>query len=245
VNRLPVDEVSVALYRKALPAAITNGVATQTHAHRDGARQGGWARGVRLGGSETVWQAAQELAPLVVGSDALCTERVWTAMYRPKVIGRRGLTTRAVRAVDIALWDLKAKALELPLWRLLGGHADRIRGYVAGGHYTAGGTLASLAEEMRHNAELGARAVKMKIGVESVERDLERVRAVRAEVGDGVDILVDANGCYRTDEARHMARCLADLGVFWFEEPVSWENTSGYAWLRRDGHVRIAGGENE
>jgi len=247
VLSLPVERLTITLHRKALPEAITNGILTQTHAsivmvraQSQGIEGIGWVTG-----DEIVWQAAQTLAPLVEGEDAVATERLWAALYQPKRIGRRGLTTRAVSAIDIALWDLKAKALGVPLWRLLGGATDRVRGYIAGGYYTASGTKATLAAEMRRNVERGARAVKMKIGAATFREDLERVAAVRAEVGEEVDLLVDANGRYRTDEAREMARLLAPFYVFWLEEPVSWENLAGYALLRRDGLVRIAGGENE
>lgn len=247
MDSLRIDDVSVSFFRKELPNVITNGIVTQTHANlvmvqvrAEGVSGFGWVTG-----TETVWQAAKELADTIRGQDLLATERRWADMYRPKVIGRKGLTTRAVSALDIAMWDAKAKALGLPLRTLLGGYTDRVRGYVAGGYYTADGTLTSLTAEMRGHVEAGARAVKMKIGAATFDEDIARVRAVRAEVGADVDILVDANGCYRTYEARMMARRLAPMNVFWFEEPVSWENLQGYAMVRGDGTVAVAGGENE
>jgi L-alanine-DL-glutamate epimerase-like enolase superfamily enzyme len=243
-----IEALTVTYYRKPYRRAITNGKYTYTESRlvmvrvtdHDGVTGIGW-----VSGGETVFQAAVELAPLVLGADPLAVERVWDRLYQPKLIGRKGLTTRAISAIDIALWDAMGKRLGVSVHRLLGAYRDSIPAYAAGGYYEEGKGLAELAEEMVHYVELGARAVKMKIGALSLEEDAARVRAVREAVGETVSVLVDANGAYDTATARLMARKLAPWNPFWFEEPLSPENFAGYRWLRQDGLVRIAHGENE
>lgn len=167
------------------------------------------------------------------------------AFYQPKLIGRKGLTTRAVSALDVALWDHFAKRLVVSVHALVGGYRERVPVYAAGGYYQPGKGLKDLGDEMVGYVARGARAVKMKIGALSLADDVRRVRAVRDAVGEDIEVLVDVNGAYRTDVARQMARRLAPLGVFWFEEPLSAENLDGYRLLVQDGAVPIAHGENE
>src|ERR1700730_6236770 len=127
-------------------------------------------------------------------------------MWIPKLIGRRGITTRAISTIDIALWDLKAKVAGMPLYRLRGGFSNRGPTYIAGGYYEEGKGLAELAQEMVDNVELGARAVKMKVGAVPIADDVARVKAVRAAVGPDVKVMVDANCAYRFYQAIQLAR---------------------------------------
>ncbi len=243
-----IDRIQVAWYRSSFPIPITNGKYTYPVSQvvmveitdREGAVGVGW-----VSGNATVYHALLEWAPQILGMQTDTVERIHDRLYQPKLIGRRGLTTRAVSALDIALWDHLGKRTGLSVHRLLGGYRENIPVYVAGGYYQAGKGLAELGDEMVGYVERGARAVKMKIGALALGEDLKRVQAVRDAVGDDVEILVDANGAYRTDIARQMARLLANYRVFWFEEPLSPENLDGYRLLRQDGAVTIAHGENE
>src|SRR5690606_35985738 len=133
----------------------------------------------------------------------------------------RGLSTRAISSIDIALWDLRGKIMGQPIYKMLGGYRDRVPTYIAGGYYEEGKGLKELAAEMEKNLDRGAKAIKMKIGGESIATDVERVRVVRETVGPDVKVMVDANCAYRIHEAIRSARLMEPFDLFWFEEPLN------------------------
>lgn len=206
----------------------------------EGAEGVGWVHGSRI-----VYEALRQLEPYVVGRDPFRYEAIWAGMYLPKVFGRKGLTTRAISCVDIALWDLMGRVTGQPVWKLLGGHADRVPAYVAGGYYVEGKGLDDLAAEMAGYVQAGARAVKMKVGGLPIKQDAERVRVVREAVGPDVRLLVDANNAYRAYEAIQFARAVEPYDVYWLEEPVAPDDLQGSARVRQAGIVPVAAGENE
>ena len=126
----------------------------------------------------------EHFKPLLIGEDPFNYRRIWESLWVPKLVGRRGITTRFISGVDIALWDLIGKATGKSVHKLLGGFRDRIPAYIAGGYYEEGKELAGLAAEMEASLELGAKAVKMKIGGASIKEDVERVRVARETIGD-------------------------------------------------------------
>jgi D-arabinonate dehydratase len=166
-------------------------------------------------------------------------------MWVPKLIGRRGLTTRAISAIDIGLWDLRAKVAGLPLYKLLGGYRDRVPTYIAGGYYEEGKGLQELAQEMIDNVEMGARAIKMKVGAVSISEDVERVRVVREAIGPEVKLMVDANCAYRVHEAIQLAKRIEPYEPYWFEEPIAPDDYDGHRRLVEATTIPIATGENE
>ena len=180
-----------------------------------------------------------------VGLSVFDVEHLWERMYQPKLIGRRGLTTRAMAAIDIAMWDAAGKSVGVPLYRLLGGFRNRVPAYLAGGYYLEGKRLDDLAEEMRDKVALGARYIKMKIGGAPMREDVERVRVVREAVGDDIEIMVDANNAYSALEAIKIARLLEPYHPYWFEEPIHAEDYGGLAQVRASTSIPIATGENE
>ena len=185
------------------------------------------------------------LKQYVIGQDPFDTERIWDDMWQPKLVGRRGITTRVISGIDIALWDLKGKAAGVPLYKLLGGFADKIPVYIAGGYYEEGKGLDDLATEMEEAVDLGADAVKMKIGGAPINEDVERVRVVRQAVGPDVRVMVDANCAYRYYEAIEIARKMEPYDIFWFEEPVNPDDYKGHQLVTQATTIPIATGENE
>ena len=170
------------------------------------------------------------LGEVVTGREALDVEGAWGAMIRQvRNIGRPGLASCAIAAVDVALWDLKARLLGVPLVGLLGAVRDRVMAYGSGGFTSY--------DDMRLRRQLGGwvgegvRAVKMKIGRDPT-RDPARMRAAREVIGDGVELFVDANGAFARKEALRAAEVAADFGVTWFEEPVSSDDLEGLRLLR-------------
>jgi L-alanine-DL-glutamate epimerase-like enolase superfamily enzyme len=187
----------------------------------------------------------EHLKPELIGEDPIDVERIWHKMWIPKLIGRRGMTTRAISGIDIGLWDLRSKVAGLPLYKMLGGYRNRMPTYVTGGYYEEGKGLKELQREMQDSVELGARAVKMKIGAVPIREDAERVKAVREAIGPDVKLLVDANCAYRYYEAIQMARAIEDYDIFWFEEPVAPDDYDGHRRLAESTIIPIATGENE
>ncbi|MBI2941291.1 MAG: mandelate racemase/muconate lactonizing enzyme family protein [Chloroflexi bacterium] len=243
-----IIDVTTESYRWPRHKPIRNGKHVYTHSglglvkvHTD---EG--VTGIGIGGGDRVSAAiVDRLKGELIGEDPINVERLWHRMWVPKLIGRRGLSTRVISAIDIALWDLRGKVMNQPLSRLLGGYRDRVPTYIAGGYYEDGKGLRELAEEMEQNLRLGARAVKMKIGGASIREDVERVRVVRETVGPDVKLMVDANCAYRFYEAIQIARRIEEYDIFWFEEPVAPDDYEGHAQLARATTIPIATGENE
>ncbi len=227
---------------------ITNGLHTYTHSGLGLVRieTDAGITGIGIGSLDaTVCAAIEDLAPALLGEDPLAVERLWHRMWVPKLVGRRGKTTRAISAIDIGLWDIRAKAANMPLHQLLGGFRERVPTYIAGGYYEEGKGLDELAQEMLTNVAMGARAVKMKVGAVSLQEDVERVRVVREAVGPAVKVMVDANCAYRAYEAIQLARRIEPYDIFWFEEPVAPDDMAGHRRLARSTSIPIATGENE
>ncbi|GAB2892611.1 enolase C-terminal domain-like protein [Streptomyces deserti] len=175
------------------------------------------------------------LAPLVEGMSALDIPAVHDVMCRSaRNAGRPGIASGAISAVDIALWDLKARLLELPLARLLGARRERVRVYGSGGFTTYHDThLAAQLNGWVHGQHIPR--VKIKIGESwgrEVLRDLHRVRAARHIIGDRAELYVDANGAYTRKQAVRVGHALAEHGVGWFEEPVSSDDLTGLRLVR-------------
>ena len=185
------------------------------------------------------------LRQFVVGQDPFDNEKIWDDMWQPKLVGRRGITTRVISGSDIAIWDIKGKVANRPLYKMLGGFTDKVPVYIAGGYYEEGKGLEELAAEMEENVSMGARAIKMKIGGAPINEDVERVRVVREAVGPNVKVMVDANCAYRYYEAIEIARKMEKYDIFWFEEPVNPDDYEGYRLITQSTIIPVATGENE
>jgi L-alanine-DL-glutamate epimerase-like enolase superfamily enzyme len=184
------------------------------------------------------------LAGVVEGRDALRVTAAWEAMVEAcRNVGRPGVASMAIAAVDCALWDLKARLLELPLATLLDAAHDAVAVYGSGGFCSY--PAERLAEQLSGWVGQGIPRVKMKVGREP-ERDLHRVRVAREAIGPDVELYVDANGAHQRMQALQFARRYAeDFDVSWFEEPVSSDDLDGLAFLceRAPAGMDIAAGE--
>lgn len=187
----------------------------------------------------------EHLAGVVSGRDPLDVPGAWAAMHRAgRNLGTRGLFAQALSAVDIALWDLKARLLDVPLADLFGRVRDAVPVYGSGGFTTLTGD--ELAEQVAGWQAAGCTSMKIKIGESwgtEVARDLVRVRQLRELAGGDVDLMVDANGGYSIGQARRVGAALDELGVVWFEEPVSSDDLPGLALLRGVLACDVAAGE--
>ncbi len=185
------------------------------------------------------------LKPLILGEDPRNFNRLWESMYRGTTrFGRKGAAVRAISGVDIALWDVIGKAAGMPVYKLLGGYTDRVKVYASGGFYTPRNDLGELVEEMTAYVSRGFKAVKMKVG-RDLRQDVRRVAAVREALGEGIDLLVDANEAWDMPTAMRFIQLTADYDIYWLEEPVAPDDAGGFAQLAALGRVPIAAGENE
>ena len=184
-----------------------------------------------------------KLVPLLVGADAMALPASWLGMVRSiRNLGRPGIASMAISAVDVALWDLKARLLDVSLLGLLGKIRDHVPVYGSGGFTSY--SLEQLQNQLSGWAAAGMRWVKMKIGRDPAA-DLERVSAARSAIGPGVELFVDANGAYDRKQALLQAERFAAHRVSWFEEPVSSDDLEGLRLIRdrAPAEMNIAAGE--
>ncbi|GAA1826889.1 L-talarate/galactarate dehydratase [Actinomadura chokoriensis] len=208
----------------------------------DGHEGIGFGYSKRAGGPGQFAHAA-EIAPALIGEDPSDIGRIWTKLaWAGASAGRGGLAAQAIAAIDIALWDLKAKRAGLPLAKLLGAHRDSVRCYD-----TSGGFLHAPLEEVLDNAEAAAAAgiggVKIKVGHPDHAEDMRRVTAVRERLGDAFPLMVDANQQWDRPAAQRMGRALEAFDLTWIEEPLDAYDAEGHAALAAALDTPIATGE--
>jgi len=202
----------------------------------------GWTYTLGTGGIALKALVEGSLAPLIVGESLDNVERLWDRMWRTiHGIGSSGATMLAIAAVDIALWDVLGKTKGVPLFRLLGGHRDRIPLYGSGINLYY--TTDELVEQMKAFLALGVHGVKMKVGRPDVGEDLERMQAVREVIGPHMRLMVDANQGWSVGEAMGRARAMERFQPFWLEEPILADDHIGYEALARSVNIPLATGE--
>ena len=173
----------------------------------------------------------EKLKDVVVGRAVMAVPGTWQAMVRAvRNLGRSGLAASAIAAVDVALWDLKARVLDVPLYQLLGSCRDEVMVYGSGGFTSYSDQ--QVRDQFRGWAEGGIRALKMKVGSEPAA-DLHRVQVAREAIGPEVALFIDANGALTRKQALAFADLSArEFGVSWFEEPVSSDDLEGLRLIR-------------
>ncbi|MDP9373147.1 MAG: mandelate racemase/muconate lactonizing enzyme family protein [Chloroflexota bacterium] len=211
--------------------------------HAGGAVGHGYAYTIGRGGRAIQALIEHDLAPLLRGQDAERVEALWDLMWRRLLyVGRGGLASFAIAAVDIALWDLRGLREGRPLYALAGGVARDLPAYGSGVDQPK--PLDGLLRHVEGFLERGLPGVKVKIGRPDPREDGERVAAVRRLIGDGVDLMLDANMTWTADEALARGRRLEEHNPFWFEEPTVPEDVAGHAALAGALRVPIAVGES-
>jgi len=223
----------------------------------------GWGEGKNAAGSAGSYSALvhllnHEFGPRLIGRDPSEITPIWEDLYNGVRAGaaaarghplpelsRRGLTMAAISAVDIALWDIRGKALDQPIWALLGGRkAARLPAYASGGWADAAG----IGDQLQSYIDAGGfRAVKMRVGSmdHRPQVSAERVKAARKAIGPDIELMVDAHGTYTVAEAKRFATLVADCDLAWFEEPVSADDRAGQAEFRSWTSIPVALGESE
>jgi L-alanine-DL-glutamate epimerase-like enolase superfamily enzyme len=209
----------------------------------DGAEGMGYTYTVGRNGGAVHDILAREIAEVAAGADADLIEALWQRLWWALHYGGRGgPAVLAQSAFDIALWDLKAKRAGMALWRLLGGHDPRVPCYAGGIDLDL--PLPALIKQTDGNLARGFRAIKMKVGRPRISEDVQRLAAMRAHLGEGFPLMVDANMRWTADAAIRAARAFAPHDPYWLEEPVVPEDVAGHARVLREGGVPVASGEN-
>jgi L-alanine-DL-glutamate epimerase-like enolase superfamily enzyme len=198
-----------------------------------------------------------EIKPILIGKDARHISRIWEHIYNGTrdhyalsrgrkfpILGRRGLTVSAMSGIDTALWDLKGKALGVPVVELLGGSCrEQMPAYASGGWAKAD----AIGEQLLSYTSKGFSGVKMRVGVmdETIQASITRVKAAREALPDHIKLMTDAHGTFSVPEAKQFCRGVADCNLYWFEEPLSPDNRVGTAEVRASTDIPIAAGESE
>ncbi len=247
-----IANIQSGYYRIPLPVVLTDSTHGEITAFElntvrirdsDGAEGVGYTYTVGRNGGAVDSTLADEMPEILNGANADHIEALWEKMWWALHYGGRGgPVVLAISAVDMALWDLKAHRAGLPLWNLLGGHDRKVPCYAGGIDLEL--TADELIAQTEGNLSKGFRAIKMKVGREHLSEDVEKVKAMRAFLGDDFPLMVDANMRWTVDQAIRAARRFSDYDLVWLEEPIIPDDVAGHSRVLRDGGIPIATGEN-
>lgn len=247
-----IKNIETGFYRVPLPTILTDSMhgvmrnfelLTVRVRDAEGAEGVGYTFTVGRNGGAIYSVLATEIAEIVAGAEANRIEWLWNRLWWDLHYGGRGgPTVLAISAFDMALWDLKAKRADLPLWNFLGGNDPRVPCYAGGIDLEL--TPDALLKQTDDNLGRGFRAIKMKVGRKHLSEDVEKVAAMRRHLGAEFPLMLDANMKWTVDEAIRAARAFAPYDPVWLEEPIPPDDFAGHARVVRDGGLPIAAGEN-
>lgn len=188
--------------------------------------------------------ALRDIRPLAEGFPVHETARL-TAQWEKEseYFGNPGIHRWALGSINLAMWDAHAKMLGQPVWKLFDVRRERVPLYGSGGWSSY--TIDELLDEVTRYVKRGFKAVKIKVGSPEMQRDVERLTKVREAVGDGVNVMMDANQGMDVASALKLAQAVRDLRITWFEEPIDHADFAGYAHLRKHAAISLAMGERE
>lgn len=247
-----IQEVRTRLFRLPLDQVLQDAnhglqthfeVVTATIAQSDGAEGTGYTYTIGKGGHAIQALIDHDIAPFLRGQPAGDIDRLYDTMQMDlHWVGRGGIASFAIAAIDIALWDMKGRAEAMPLWRMAGGTSSTIRAYRGGVDLNL--SLPELVESVRGHLAQGYQAMKIKVGKPDIAEDVERIAAVRAAVGPGTPLMVDANYGYTVGRAIEAARAFQPFGLVWLEEPINPDDYTGYGEVAAATGMPLAMGEN-
>jgi len=181
--------------------------------------------------------------PILINSDSSRIEYLWKQMWKKThYAGRGGPVSFAIAAVDAALWDLLGNRLKTPLWKILGGYDPKVKVYA--GNIDLNFPIEQILDNATKNIEEGYKAIKMRLGRETLKEDISRVEAMRKHIGDDIELMADANEAWRVDQALKASNELGNFNLTWLEEPITPDDYKGYAYLKNNGTTPLASGEN-
>jgi len=244
VDVLQVDLAPKVRRTDAIQAFVTQETPIVRIRCDDGATGVGYTYTIGTGGSSVVALLRDHLAPKLIGRDPDCIEAIWKDLFfhtHATAVG--AITSLALAAIDTALWDLRCKRTDLPLWKAAGGAQPKVPVYTTEGGWLHLPTQSLVAQTLEAKAQ-GFRGAKLKVGKPHLAEDVARLAAVREAVGAEFEIMVDANQCFNVSEAIRRARAFEPFGLAWLEEPLPAEDLGGHIELAAHTALPIAVGES-
>lgn len=247
-----IAKVDCQLFKVPLPEVMNDAkhgdhthfeLVTTTITLEDGSKGTGYTYTGGKGGHATRAMVEHDLAPFLIGKDGTQIEEIHEEMeWHIHYVGRGGIASFAISTVDIALWDIRCKKANKPLQIMAGGADNTCKAYCGGIDLQF--PIPKLLNNMRSYLDNGYNAVKIKIGRENLEEDLERIKAVREFIGPDVTFMVDANYSMTVDKAIKAIEGFKKHSITWFEEPIIPDNYQGYAEIVDKTDFPLAMGEN-
>ncbi|MBX2885230.1 MAG: mandelate racemase/muconate lactonizing enzyme family protein [Granulosicoccus sp.] len=247
-----IAQVETALYKVPLAEVLVDAKHGE-HTHfdlllckvvlEDGSSGTGYTYTGGRGGHAIQSLIDHDLGPYLLGNNAENIEELYDAMqWHIHYVGRGGIASFAISAIDIALWDIRCKTQQKPLWQMAGGAGKTCHAYCGG--IDLDFSLERLLENIEGYLASGVNAVKIKIGKDNLDEDIERIAAVRKLIGPDITFMVDANYSMSVDQAIECANRFAPYQIFWFEEPTIPDDYAGYAKIHEATGAALAMGEN-
>lgn len=246
-----IKSIEVELFEVPLPEVLSDAkhgdhyhfqLITATITLEDGSKGTGYTYTGGKGGHAIKAMIEHDLLA-IIGMDGDDIERIYDFMeWHIHYVGRGGIAAFAISAVDIALWDIRCKKANKPLWQVAGGAGKSCKAYRGGIDLMF--PLEKLLKNIRGYLDDGFNAVKIKIGKESLDEDIERIAAVRELIGPEITFMVDANYSMSIDKAIECANGIEPYSITWFEEPIIPDDYKGYAKIAESSNVPLAMGEN-
>lgn len=248
----PITRIDAQLFSIPLPEVMADAkhgdhthfeLITTTIRLADGIEGTGYTYTGGKGGNAILSMIEHDLAPVLLGKDGSDIAGINDFMeWHVHYVGRGGVAAFACSAIDIGLWDIHCKHLGKPLWRVAGGAAQACKAYCGGIDLLF--PLPKLLGNIEGYLDGGANGVKIKIGRENLDEDIERIKSVREFIGTDITFMVDANYSMTVDKAIRAANAFHPYDIFWFEEPTLPDDYFGYAQIAKSTRVPLAMGEN-
>ena len=238
--KIPLDEVLVDAKHgdHSLFHLITATIVLQ-----DGSVGTGYTYNGGRGGHATASIINHDLAPFLLGKDPANIEALYDNMqWHMHYVGRGGILSFAISAIDIALWDIRCRKMGQPLWKLAGGQGNICHAY--GGGIDLGFPLPKLLRHVQGYLGAGLNAVKIKVGQATLTEDTDRISAVRSMIGPDIKSMIDANYSMTVAQAIEFAHAVNDQDIMWFEEPIIPDDYQGYSEITKATGMPVAQGEN-
>ncbi len=247
-----IKKIDVRLFEVSLAEVLSDAkhgdhthfeLVTATVTLEDGSEGTGYTYTGGKGGHAIKAMIEHDLAPALVGRDGPAIEEIYDFMeWHIHYVGRGGIASFAISAVDIALWDIKCRKAGKPLWKMAGGAGNSCKAYCGGIDLMF--PLEKLLNNIRGYLGSGFNAIKIKIGRENLDEDIERIAAVRELIGPDVTFMVDANYSMSVEKAIEAAERFKEYDITWFEEPTIPDDYHGYAKIADATGMPLAMGEN-
>ncbi|MFT5114934.1 MAG: L-alanine-DL-glutamate epimerase-like enolase superfamily enzyme [Parasphingorhabdus sp.] len=252
MNTILIADIEVQLFKVPLAEVLTDAkhgnhshfeLITVTITLTNGVSGTGYTYTGGRGARAILAMIEYDIKPFLLGKDGSDITGLYGDMYwHMHYVGRGGIASFAISAIDIALWDIKGKNENLPLWKMAGSADNTCKAYCGG--IDLNFSLDKLRTNCQSYLDRGFNGIKIKVGKDNLQDDIDRVASIRELVGDDVTFMVDANYSMSVEKAINAANAFSEHNIYWFEEPINPDNYQGYAEIAQKTGVPLAMGEN-